>query len=334
MYKVYAGGGSVFEDRNCIYSLLGALTAIGENDYPDAQDAEKGPSTIEEDPQFADASGGDFTPENKNLRDADGQFIGAVQTLPDMPAVGNVTDDDSVDDAAGTFVVPAVGDVEAGVQYGGGGDEFTGTLAAPSAPTVTLAEGDGQITATIAGDAGASHYVLYKKPADTGWCAGGNRTGDGDVTIADLDNNVPYMFVVYSFVDSIPSLPAVAQTVTLADSTEATAIDGAFPAANVQMIAQFGKTVIYRPAGGGSRPIKAVVKQKAPGSIGAAPGATSTVTTVMVLNDSTNGISSSEIDIGGGDKIDIAYRIGLEATARRIGKIVFQNPAVMKLEVR
>jgi hypothetical protein len=55
---------------------------------------------------------------------------GAVQPLPDFPAVGNVQNDDTVDGAAGTLTLPAVEDVETGVTYGAGGTEFTGTLAA------------------------------------------------------------------------------------------------------------------------------------------------------------------------------------------------------------
>jgi len=47
---------------------------------------------------------------------------------PDYPDVGNVTTDDTVNGSAGTFAVPAVGDVESGVQFGEDGTEYTGTL--------------------------------------------------------------------------------------------------------------------------------------------------------------------------------------------------------------
>jgi hypothetical protein len=57
---------------------------------------------------------------------------GALQRIEDYPAVGNVHTDDTVDGATGTLTLPAVGDVETGVQYGAGGTEFTGTLTAGS----------------------------------------------------------------------------------------------------------------------------------------------------------------------------------------------------------
>jgi hypothetical protein len=54
---------------------------------------------------------------------------GLVPT-PDFPAVGNVQSDETVDGATGTLTLPAVEDVETGVQYGAGGTEYTGTLSA------------------------------------------------------------------------------------------------------------------------------------------------------------------------------------------------------------
>lgn len=59
--------------------------------------------------------------------------IGALQRIEDYPAVGNVQNDDTVDGATGTLTLPAVEDVESGVQYGAGGTEFTGTLSGGSA---------------------------------------------------------------------------------------------------------------------------------------------------------------------------------------------------------
>jgi hypothetical protein len=58
--------------------------------------------------------------------------VGALQRIEDYPAVGNVQDDDTVDGATGTLTLPAIADVESGVQYGAGGTEFTGTLTASS----------------------------------------------------------------------------------------------------------------------------------------------------------------------------------------------------------
>ena len=66
-YRVHANGGSTFDDYNCIYSLAGALTAIGDNAYSGGQAAEPGENTLQVDPQLTDAAGGNFTPKNKNV---------------------------------------------------------------------------------------------------------------------------------------------------------------------------------------------------------------------------------------------------------------------------
>jgi hypothetical protein len=54
--------------------------------------------------------------------------IGAYQHVPDFPAVGNVTEDDTVNGATGTFAVPTEAQVESGVGFGAGGTEFEGTF--------------------------------------------------------------------------------------------------------------------------------------------------------------------------------------------------------------
>lgn len=51
-----------------------------------------------------------------------------VKLYSDVPAIGNVTADDTARGVTGTFVVPAEADVESGVQYGADGTEFTGTF--------------------------------------------------------------------------------------------------------------------------------------------------------------------------------------------------------------
>lgn len=68
--------------------------------------------------------------------------IGAVQHAEDYPDAGNVTTDDTTNGAAGTLTLPAEEDVESGVQYGAGGTEFTGTLAAGgSSPRIASMNG-------------------------------------------------------------------------------------------------------------------------------------------------------------------------------------------------
>jgi len=92
----------------------------------------------------------------------------------------------------------------------------TGAGPLPTAPTISVAAGTGQVVVTIDGDADVTNYVLYKSGADSIWTAGGNRSGDGDVTITNLDNNTPYTITCYSVsVNGLSSTPASAVTVIL-----------------------------------------------------------------------------------------------------------------------
>ena len=54
--------------------------------------------------------------------------VGALQRIRDYPAVGNVTEDDTVDGATGTYHEATAAEVQSGVQFGAGGTEYTGTL--------------------------------------------------------------------------------------------------------------------------------------------------------------------------------------------------------------
>ena len=60
------------------------------------------------------------------LGDTDGEYVS-----PDFPAVGNVTEDDTVNGAQGTYHEPTVAEVEAGVTFGAD-EELTGTLENPT----------------------------------------------------------------------------------------------------------------------------------------------------------------------------------------------------------
>lgn len=64
-----------------------------------------------------------------DIRSGTGRGDGGIGTYnPDFPDAGNVTQDDTVNGVAGTYVEVAEADVELGVQYGAGGTEKTGTL--------------------------------------------------------------------------------------------------------------------------------------------------------------------------------------------------------------
>ena len=88
--------------------------------------------------------------------------------------------------------------------------------AAPNAPSITCTAGTNQVTVTIDGDDSVTNYVLYKAATDSDWTAGGNRSGDGDVVVSSLDNDVPYTFCAYSKnAEGLNSLPSASQTVRL-----------------------------------------------------------------------------------------------------------------------
>jgi len=55
--------------------------------------------------------------------------------------------------------------------------------------------------------------------------------------------------------------------------------------------------------------------------------------TINVRNDSTYGISSSEIDLGR-DKVSVPVRIGEAAQERKLDKLISQDAGMMVLELR
>lgn len=78
----------------------------------------------------------------------------------DFPDPSNVTTDDTTNGVTGTLTLPAVGDVQSGVQYGGGGTEYTGTFAVPAEADVELnvqyGAGGTEFTGTLVVSGGGS----------------------------------------------------------------------------------------------------------------------------------------------------------------------------------
>ena len=95
----------------------------------------------------------------------------------------------------------------------------------------------------------------------------------------------------------------------------------------------FGETVVYWPRTGGSREITAIVGRDRPDDLDGVPHGQAPRLTINVANDETDGISSSEVDKGG-DKVELAVKIGETAQQRRITKILYQDAGMMKLELR
>jgi len=95
----------------------------------------------------------------------------------------------------------------------------------------------------------------------------------------------------------------------------------------------FGESVTYYPRAGGSRSITAIVNRERPETVDGAPHGSAPLLIIEVANDSTTGISSDEIDLGG-DKVKLAVRIGKTTQQRVIRKILSQDEGMMKLELR
>ncbi len=156
-------GGS-FRVRNaCAYSYMGALDdvqkleTVGVTEPIRLSDMD---NVIEVDP-LLDA---DNLPRNKSLRLTNhfGQYawIGASNVNTDLPELANVLTIDTVDDVAGTYQRALEANVEAGVTYGDGGSEFTGTLEGLTPPEPT---GD----VTPAGETGKAMAALKDMIAES-----------------------------------------------------------------------------------------------------------------------------------------------------------------------
>ncbi len=87
---------------------------------------------------------------------------------PDFPAVGNVLSSDTVNSVSGTLTLPGVGDVEAGVIYGVGGNGSTGSFAVPTLAQVQNGVGYGAAGSEFTGSATLESHSS---------CSGGGQTG-------------------------------------------------------------------------------------------------------------------------------------------------------------
>jgi len=81
------------------------------------------------------------------------------------------------------------------------------------------------------------------------------------------------------------------------------------------------------------RQITALVSRQPVDDLGDAPVGTAPRLTVNVRNNSTYGISSSEIDLGS-DKVSVPVRIGEAAQERKLTKVISQDAGMLVLELR
>ena len=94
----------------------------------------------------------------------------------------------------------------------------------------------------------------------------------------------------------------------------------------------FAEVVAYGAVGAlARRSIKAVVIREEIASSEESGGAVTPVFEVHVANNSTTGIASTEINLGG-DVIDIPVRDGLVASSRHINAILFQDEGMLVLQ--
>lgn len=203
----------------------------------------------------------------------------------------------------------------------------------PATPTLSIVADAGIVTATIDGASGVTNYLKYKSGSQTSWQDGGSREGDGDLVVSGLADDVAYIFVAYSQnaggVVSPPSIAAIVTfTETAANQTDQMLIDTAN-----DFLTEFGEPIKYLPAGGGSRDITAIVDREPPAELEGMPGVHASRLVISTANDSTKGISSSEINIGK-DKAELTVRINETAVEKLITKIISQDAGMMKLEVR
>lgn len=98
---------------------------------------------------------------------------------------------------------------------------------------------------------------------------------------------------------------------------------------------RMGETITYYPSGGSSRSITGAVVRNPVTEIDAAPGPINApFAHIQVIDDSTLGIASDEINTGA-DEIGYKINIGDAAVSQRpIAKIVSRTGGMMTLEVR
>lgn len=99
------------------------------------------------------------------------------------------------------------------------------------------------------------------------------------------------------------------------------------------LLALFGETVTYVPYGGTEREVTALVQRGGSRMVPPTGAYSGNLPTVVFANDATDGISSSELNLGQ-DNIKVAMRPGQTAESRPIGQLVQVNEVLVELEVR
>lgn len=98
------------------------------------------------------------------------------------------------------------------------------------------------------------------------------------------------------------------------------------------LVRQFGEPIVYYADNtGGGRSINAIVERDID-VIGESGEVIGQMIVVRVLNNSTTGISSTEIDTGA-DQISVALRVGESAVRKQIVKVQSTENGMVRFEV-
>jgi hypothetical protein len=100
-----------------------------------------------------------------------------------------------------------------------------------------------------------------------------------------------------------------------------------------KVLADRGEGLIYRPAGGSSREILALVKRQPRAAVIGVEQTRLPELEILAVNDSEDGISSEEVQPGR-DAIDVELRIGDGAKRRTIGDVIAQCPHSIRVGIR
>ena len=95
----------------------------------------------------------------------------------------------------------------------------------------------------------------------------------------------------------------------------------------------FAEKVKYVPRTGRPRVIVAIVDRNPPATITEIPGAKAPVIWLHAKNDQIEGIDPKLLDTGG-DRVEVAQRVGGVKAARSITSVVRQDAGMVTLEVR
>jgi len=90
------------------------------------------------------------------------------------------------------------------------------------------------------------------------------------------------------------------------------------------------EVITYFPAGGAARRIKAVISRSSPDDMPGIDGGSVPMFTVLVKNDSDDGIASESVDTGG-DKITCARRVAERPASMRLLQIINHDAGMVLL---